>query len=242
MQFKVLLRTISFALATLLTIAAHAGTITNGGFSSCDYSGWGKDTDGAGDISLGNDFEIDAQGSNCRVAINVDYFDPAGDPFGTPISEAWFANTLYQELDLAGNADSTWALTIEFEVRSEETSQDPLFVSDYFLFGLNDGLGNYYDQAGALGFLVDPTDIDGSFTDSLTFELDNSFTNMSGWFLDAQLNVGVDLFGMPDGFGSTLYINEVTLVEVKTPAIDVPEPSTLALFALGLLGLGRRRK
>jgi hypothetical protein len=242
MQFKKFLSTTSLALATLLTFNTHAGMIINGDFSSCDYSGWQKDTDGAGDISFGNDFEIDASGSNCRAAVNVDYFDPAGDPFGTPISEAWFANTLYQELDLTGNADSTWALTIEFEVGSEGTSQDPFFVPDYFLFGLNDGLGNYHDQTGALGFLVNPTDIDGSFRDYLTFELDSSFTNSTGWFLDAQLNVGVDQFGMPDGFGSTLYVNEVTFTEIKAPVTGVPEPSTLAIFGLGLLGLVNREK
>jgi hypothetical protein len=229
-------------IASIVTLNTHAGMITNGDFASCDYSGWQKDTDGAGDISFGNDFEIDASGSNCRAAINVDYFDPAGDPFGTPISEAWFANTLYQELDLSGNADSTWELTIGFEVGSEGTNQDPFFVADYFLFGLNDGLGNYFDENGDIGFLVDPTDIDGSFRDSLTFELDSSFTNMTGWFLDAQLNVGVDQFGMPDGFGSTLYINEVTLTEVLAPVTDVPEPSTLAIFGLGLLGLVNRKK
>jgi hypothetical protein len=233
---------LALILTSILTLNTYAGMITNGDFASCDYSGWQKDTDGAGDISFGNDFEIDASGPNCRAAINVDYFDPAGDPFGTPISEAWFANTLYQELDLTGNADSTWALTIDFAARSEGTSQDPFFVADYFLFGLNDGFGSYYDQTGALGFLVDPTDIDGSFSNSLTFELDNAFTNTTGWFLDAQLNVGVDQFGMPDGFGSTLYINEVTLTEVLAPVTDVPEPSTLAIFGFGLLGLVNRKK
>lgn len=230
---------IALILASNLT---HGNLINNGDFQTCDYSGWQKDTDGAGDISLGNDFEIDVNGSNCRAAINVDYFAPAGDPFGTPISEAWFANTLYQELDLSGNADSTWELTIGFEVGSEGTSQDPFFVADYFLFGLNDGLGNYYDQTGAIGFLVNPTDIDGAFRNTLTFELDTSFTNATGWFLDAQLNVGVDQFGMTDAFGSTLFINEVTLTEVLAPVTDVPEPSSLAIFGLGLLGLVNRRQ
>lgn len=242
MQLKKFFRTTSLVFTSLLTLNTHAGVITNGDFQTCDYSGWQKDTDGAGDISLGNDFAIDVNGSNCRAAINVDYFDVAGDPFSTPISEAWFANTLYQELDFTGSANSTWELTIGFEVGSEGTSQDPFFVADYFLFGLNDGLGNYFDENGDLGFLVYPTDIDGSYRDSLTFELDSSFTNTTGWFLDAQLNVGVDQFGMPDGFGSTLYVNEVTLTEVLAPVTDVPEPSTLAIFSLGLLGLFNRKK
>ncbi len=235
---------LTFLVMILITSQdAFAGPIQNGGFSSCDYSGWQKDTDGAGDISLGNDFEIDASGSNCRAAINVDYFDPAGDPFGTPISEAWFANTLSQELDLTGSADSTWELTIDFEVDSEETSLSPFFTPDLFAFWLNDGTGAVYDENGILdGLLVERTLIDGLFQDSLTFELDSSFTNSVGWALDLQLAVGLDQFGMPDGFGSTLYINEVTLTEVKAPVTDVPEPSTLAIFGLGLLGLVNRKK
>lgn len=225
-----------------ISLNATAGVIQNGDFSTCDYTGWQKDTDGAGDISLGNDFEIDGNPNPCRAALNVDYFDPVGDPFGSPISEAWFANTLFQELDLTGNADSTWSLTIEYEVGSEGSSQDPLFVPDYFLFGLNDGFGNYYDETGSLGFLLSPTDIDGPYTDFLTFELDRSFTNAAGWFLDFQLNVGVDGTGWPDGYGSTLYVNDVTLTEIQAPVTDVPEPSTLAIFALGLAGLIHRKK
>lgn len=226
-----------------ISLNATAGMITNGDFQTCDYSGWQKDTDGAGDVSLGNDFEIDVGISNCRAAINVDYFDQAGDPFGTPVSEAWFANTLYQKLDLSGDIGSSWELTIEYEVGSEGTSQDPFFIADYFLFGLNDGLGNYYDETGALGFLVDPTDIDGSYLDILTFELDSSFTNTTGWFLDFQLNIGWDdLTGLSDAFGSTLFVNAVYLTEIKAPTTDVPEPSTLAIFALGLAGLLNRKK
>jgi len=230
-------------LSAAISLNATAGMITNGDFQTCDYSGWQKDTDGFGDVSFGNDFEIDGIPTHCRAQINVDYFDPTGDPFGTPVSEAWFANTLFQELDLTGDAGSTWNLTIEYEVGSEGTSQDPFFIADYFLFGLNDGLGNYYDETGALGFLVDPTDIDGSYRDFLTFELDSSFTNTSGWFLDFQLNVGWDdVTGFSDAFGSTLYVNEVTLTEIKAPVTDVPEPSTLAIFALGLARLVNRKK
>lgn len=238
----------SITLIPLLLIAisshvAHAGAITNGGFSSCDYSGWNKDTDGLGDISNGNDFTIDNNGSTCRAALSADYFDQAGDPFSTAVSDAWFANTLSQELDFTGNSTSSWALTIDFEVDSEETSLSPLFTPDMFAFWLNDGTGDVYDENGILDeLLVERTLIDGSFQDSLTFELDSSFTNTTGWSLDLQLAIGLDQFGMPDGFGSTLYINEVSLTEVLTTATDVSEPATLAIFGLGFLGLVNRRK
>ncbi|MFK5948321.1 MAG: PEP-CTERM sorting domain-containing protein [Methylococcales bacterium] len=237
-----LLKTAVFAIACLASLNTQAGMIQNGDFQTCDFSGWNKDTDGAGDISTGNDFYIDGAGSSCRAAIEVDYFDPAGDPFGFPLDDVWFANTIYQELDLSGAAGSTFQLNIGFEVGSEAGAQDPFFIPDYFLIGLNDGFGNYYGADASLGFLLSPTDIDGSYRDYLTFDLDNSFTNTTGWFLDFQLNVGVDDTGWPDAYGSTLYVNDVSLVEIPAQIEQVPEPSTLAIFALGIAGLVTRKK
>ncbi|MEP1448872.1 MAG: PEP-CTERM sorting domain-containing protein [Paraglaciecola sp.] len=230
---------------TLITLCigssnAFGGAIVNGDFSSCDYSGWQKDTDGFGDVSLGNDFGMVNNGSDCSASINVDHFDPAGDFNGTPLDEAWFGNTLYQELDFTGAADSTFSLEIDFALDSEITSNDPDFIADYFLIGLNDGLGNYYDQTGALGFLYAPTDIDGAFSQILSFELDSSFVNQGGWFLDFQLNIGVDAQGFSDAYGSTFILNSVSLIENTSQS--VPEPAALSLFSLGLIGLYMRKK
>ncbi|WP_339723358.1 PEP-CTERM sorting domain-containing protein [uncultured Paraglaciecola sp.] len=235
--------TTGLTLLTLCLASANAfgGAIINGDFSSCDYSGWQKDTDGFGDVSLGNDFGMVNNGGNCSASINVDHFDPAGDFTGTAIDEAWFANTLFQELDFSGAADSTFSLEIDFAVDSEINSNDLGFIADYFLIGLNDGAGNYYDQTGGLGFLYAPAEIDGAFSQVLTFELDNSFVNQVGWFLDFQLNLGVDDLGFTDAFGSTLLLNSVSLTENKILS-DVPEPAALSLLSLGLLGLYVRKK
>jgi len=215
-----------------ISINTFAGVIENGDFSTCDYSSWQTDTDGFSGSA--NDFFINNNGSSCNAEIQVDHF-------GTVTNDAFFANTLFQALDFTGTASSTWLLSIDFAVNSEITSNDPLFIADYFMFGLNDGAGNYFNETGNTGFLVDPTDIDGLFEQTLSVELSSSFTNTSGWFLDLQLNLGVDGFGWTDAFGSSLFINEVSLVEKLADSTPVPEPSTLLIFALGLIGLISRK-
>lgn len=238
-----LVTTLSFAALLTLSANASANLISNGDFSTCDFTGWNKDTDGFGDISYGNDFEIDSARGGCRAAINVDYFDPIGDPFGIPVSEAWFANTLFQELDFTGNTDSTFELTISYEASAEGGYTEPSFIPDYFLIGLNDGAGNYYNENGNLGFLIGPTDIDGAFRNEVTFNIDSSFANQTGWFLDFQVDIGWDGdTGYSDAFGSTLYINSVEMAEVVTETKRVTSPPTLYLLLIVLAGAIKFRR
>lgn len=216
-----------------------ASAITNGDFSTCDFSTWQKDTDGYGDMSLGGDFVIRNNGGSCSAGIKVDHFDPAGDSTGSPIDSAYIANTLFHGLDFSAAATSTFRLDIDFSVSSELDSSAPNFTADYFLIGLNDGSGNYFNELGDLGFLFAPTAIDGAMSHVLSFELDNSFVAKDGWFLDFQLNIGADKFGNSDAFGSTFWLNNVSLTEV---AKQVPEPDALWLLSLGLIGSLARRK
>jgi hypothetical protein len=217
----------------LFSVSTSANLINNGDFSSCDFSGWTKDTDGFGEVSAGNDFEVLDNGKVCSAVINVDYFETAGDDFSTPLSEAFFANTLFQELNFTGSAGSSFELTIDVSSSSESDSNNSSFLADYFLIGLNDGTGNYFDENGDSGFLVDPTDINGLFTNTYTFTIDSSFLNQTGWFLDFQLNLGFDGFtGLTDGFGSSLFVNEVSLVAIPDEANEVNAPATIYLLSL----------
>lgn len=235
MQLKMFLRTTSFALATLLTLNAQAGMITNGDFSSCDYSDWQTFTDF--DPGSTNDFSIKNNGSTCSAEIQVDHYDISG----APINDAWFFNSLTQALDFRGDLTSSWLLTIDFAVDSELTNADPAFIADNFSFGVKDGSGTYFNEQHNAGYLMSPKDINGEFNDIVTFELSSAFSNISGLILDMQLNVGADAAGWTDAYGSTLFINNVSLVEKLANISQVPEPSILAVLGIGLVGLIRRK-
>lgn len=218
-----------FLTLVLISSPLSAAMITNGNFAtSCSLNGWQTDTDGvAGGI---NDFTIDGSSPACAASINVDYAN----------TEVFFAaNTLFQNLDLSGAVDSTFLLTMDFSVNSELTSNDQAFIADYFAIGLYNG-SDYYNQNGDLGFLVAPTDINGFADFSLSFELDSSFANQTGWSLDFQVLLGI--FGFDTDFaGSTLSISQVALVEQTAATSNVPTPPSLALFALAFVALIRRR-
>jgi len=222
---------------TLLTLClassnTFGAAITNGDFSSCDYSGWSKDTDGFGDVSTGNDFSMVNNAGDCSAEINIDHFSTPGDVFSSPIDDAWFANSLSQELDLTAAVDSTFSLEIDFSVDSEVDSSNPDFFADYFLIGLSDGI-DLFNGDGLLGSFYE-ADIDGFLNYSLTFEIANSFVNQSGWFLDFQLLTTID------GYGSSFILNSASLTEVESS--EVPEPAALSLLSLGLLGMYIRKK
>ncbi|KXI30294.1 PEP-CTERM sorting domain-containing protein [Paraglaciecola hydrolytica] len=206
-----------------------AAMITNGDFAnSCSLNGWQTDTDGfAGGT---NDFTLDGSAPNCAASINVDYAN-------TDVYYA--ANTLFQNLDLSGASSSTFLLTMDFSVFSESNSNEQDFIADYFMIALFDG-SDYYNQHGDFGFLVSPTDIDGSQNYNLSFELDSSFANQTNWSLDFQVLLGIAGFDT-DFFGSTLSISSVSLTEQKA-VVGASTPASLALFALGLFGLAVRRK
>ena len=77
---------------------------------------------------------------------------------------------------------------------------------------------------------------------SFTWDVDSnsSFIGNSLSFEALALNPGSSN-GALDGVGSFSPIGNGFLVDYNGPSTDVPEPSTLAIFALGMIGLASRR-
>jgi len=204
-------------LPVLLCSVAGAATIVNGNFSTGDFIGWSLDTDGF--LGGSPDFTIDSG----RARIEADGSN----------ATAWFANTLYQEMDTTLPAGYDLRLTFDWEFTGEATDPDEVFVAY-----LGDGLGNTYDENGALGDLLTVTSY-GSGTFS-TFLDPVVFGNVAGWTIEFQLGVG------SDGSASVVFIDNVVLEAVGGSGggagglTPVPEPGSLFLLASGLAGLAGR--
>jgi len=202
----------------LLIVAtqSQATLITNGNFAdSCDLSGWGQNSL-AGD---GSDFTIEGTLPNCTANVSV--------------SDSSWNNTLYQSLDLSSAAvDSSFLLSMDFSVSSDDIFLDDFLSISLFnenTFDLANIFGGYAFYLNGGGFHID-------------FTLDNSFWG-ENWALEFNLQDDIDDSYFGDDFGfSTLSISNVSLSEVAAPVTDVPEPTSLAIFALGFAGLMSRRK
>ena len=105
-------RSILLSLLMLYLPAVNAAILENGDFSTCNFAGWERDTDGAGVIASGNDFSINGTAPSCEAVISVDYTD----------TEAFFANTLFQFLDFSSAGSGPLTLSMDIEVNSESVS------------------------------------------------------------------------------------------------------------------------
>jgi hypothetical protein len=201
---------------------AVAGVIANGDFADCSYSGWAKDTDGFGDVSVMDDFTI-ASGPDCAAQLLVD----AGN------TEAWFANTLFQNIAL--NSSEQYRLNVDLSVGSELSSADNGFIADYFVVAFGDGSGRYFGENGQPGNVFS-ADIDGNSRYSLDIMLDNTLSSFADLTLEFQLLIGFDEFGS-DLAGSFLQVDNVSVTAISDDNVTVSAPSQALLLGLGLAGL-----
>lgn len=197
----------------LLSGAASAGAIANGGFETGDFAGWFLDSDGFPGSEP--DFQVVGVPGNHQARIEIDY----------PTDLGFFANTLYQPLDLSASPGSELVLTLEWAFTGSDDQDNP---DEVFTVALSNPSGGFFGADGLPGSLLDVL----SYVDngSLTAVLDQSFNNAADWVLEVQLNTG------GNGFGSYVLLDNISI-----QARPVPAPGTLFLAGLALLGPLLRR-
>ncbi|MBU3001959.1 hypothetical protein [Paraglaciecola arctica] len=204
----------------LIATNAQANLIANGGFQSCNFSGWDTYTDGTVNTEQNGDFNIINNAGECQAEINIDFNNGA---------TAFEANTLSAALDLTATANSQLWLSFDWDFSGfDNESVD----ADWFFVNFINDLGEMVGPDGELGFLIDPTSAYGAGTFSMM--LDSSMNNQTGWFLDFNLEGGFTA----DSFSSTLLIDNITLTAIPH---DVPAPPLTALLLLSTAALFTRR-
>ena len=222
-----LLCTVFLLLPILIIPTTSTATVINGGFETGDFSGWTLDTDGF--PGSANDFSVTGSPGSYEGRIEADYWSVPGDTFSSPLNDVFFGNILYQNLDTTTGLGESLALSFDWSFGGEDGN---VFDGEIFSVGLFNGI-DYYKADGTLGFLLDPTTSYGSGT--FTAILDNTlFNNVAGWSLDFQLEVGADLTGFSNGFGSFAEFDNVSLESIS---VSVSEPTSIALLLIGLLGI-----
>lgn len=219
---------IAFLVVASCSNVALAEPITNGDFSA-GFDSWSTHTDG---VAATNDFSITAGGA---ARIEADFWGVPGDDQSPPSNEAFFGNTLFQDVDFSGVAGDVFSLSFDWSFGGQGVSGDP--ANESFFVAFNDGLGNTLGVDGAAGFVLDPTQSYGSGTFSSV--LDGSFLNATGLFLDFQLDVGVNSLDLTDALGSFVEIDNVL---ISRQSASVTEPSVLSILLLGgLFGIWQKR-
>lgn len=114
------------ALLLAFSTQTSASFISNGDFQTCDFSGWGLDTDGFGEPADTSDFSMINNAGQCSAQISLD----------NPVFDA---NTLFTVLDLSSaSPDAIFDLQFDWAFAGFDLQTDEL--SDIFIVSLNNGV------------------------------------------------------------------------------------------------------
>lgn len=199
----------------LVSAPQALGGIIGGFANSCSFEDWNQDTF----APSGSEFAISGTSPECTADVSVDDF-------------SW-NNTLFKGLDLSSAAsDSSFLLTMDFSVASND-----IFLDDIISIGLfNEDTFDFVEIFSDYAFDINAIDF------HIDFVLDNLYWG-ENWTLEFNLQDEMDNSFFGDDFGvSTLALSNVSLTEIIVPVTNVPEPTSLAIFALGFAGLMSRRK
>ena len=150
------------------------------------------------------------------------------------ISVSGFANAdiiLFEWDSTDGDKNLVWTLdTGQVPDTTEADFSEYIVAYEYFgqgsFFGLDDGLFRFYNEIGGGGVYLN---IDELLSEDLIGEPVYTGTLASPVFVAGYFEFGMGDSGMPT---SILTISELT---------EVPEPTALAILALGIIGLSSRR-
>ena len=232
MEFKLLKATVASLAISVCASSAFAGLITNGDFETGDFSGWTVSQSGGSTqtvLPASGDPELGASPTS-------DFYAFAGNQSGPS------QNIFWQSVVVPNNLLSAhFSFDYAYEnVPNDLISADTLDFSnvDNQQFRVEILLGN------SLFYSVVPSDI--VFSALQTNPGDNNIQTWTSFnqsitasLLSLQGQSVLVRFAQADNRGPfDIGFDNVSII---TQTTSVPEPSTLAIFALGIIGLASRR-
>jgi len=243
---KTLLGTGCLVSCLALPVGAMATTIVNGGFETGDYTGWGLFEGGLSNVATFGTWGIVTDGQTVNPGdalfdffdgVNVDQTSPGLPRTHNTLDGSNFMAVQYQnggQFHRAVNqviALDVGAQTLEWDMFYQDHSggfvvnNDPLNDLGQFLaIRLYDALGiTLLDTA----FITNPGDAPSIGMTHFSHDI----SALAGQSVTLAIEMDVDNFYLDAGFDNFQVIDA-----------NVPEPSSLAIFALALAGMGYSRK